>query len=783
MMSWFKIHPEWLTSESEQLKTSSIYKQNFQYLDKLFVSCGEIIIRLKETKKFPILFVYPESTPYLPPKVYLLKNLLAEDEIKEISKLKEDQIEETLKEKVKFVFLRHQNSDGSICIVESDNLYKESAQIYQVEEIIKRIRDWLISIETEKIPFDSAEVELFAHFKDKNYNYEFLLPSIFYDSEIVQGEFYATLNPIFLNLKKIYFGVSVIGENISGVSINPKYYQNSKYLMYTRTPNPIEILTNNKKIKELLNKEDLIEGNWYDITTEPTPFQDTSKIISYIGGSSIDKGLNKIYRSKLFKKIQGDKIIWLGLRFVNRRGDKEWTIFRLTKDLSSLILNPEKKDIPEMLKKYNIEAVFSEQFTEESHHKRNIKRAERSLLSKKGICIIGCGALGSEIADCLGKAGIGKINLIDNESFKAHNAIRHIIGLDQTGIPKAAGVQLKLLFHNPFVNINYQVKDISKLNIYEYIYEDSIGISSLADDNLEAFINEQAVINNKIIFYSRVLRGGKAARIMRVIPGEDACLNCLSLYSQEENEKFIQLPEDKSLPTITNECNNPIRPASAADIKLTASLTSRIIIDFLQNKETSKNHWVFFSEDLPGLQYNSSSPFSVYSTFIEPHQECVFCKKNDKIKINILKEAFNFMLEEVKKSNSIETGGVLIGHKDNNQNIFVKKVTGPGPKAIRKPNWFEKDIEYCQKELIEEYEKFEDKGVYVGEWHYHPSPINIPSCQDLKSLSEITASKNYIVDEPIMIIFSSDKKVSCTIHPFNKTFYFTEYTIIEEDIG
>jgi integrative and conjugative element protein (TIGR02256 family) len=85
------------------------------------------------------------------------------------------------------------------------------------------------------------------------------------------------------------------------------------------------------------------------------------------------------------------------------------------------------------------------------------------------------------------------------------------------------------------------------------------------------------------------------------------------------------------------------------------------------------------------------------------------------------------MRAEISRDPKIETGGVLIGYKKQSGNVVVELATDPGPKAIKEPGRFIRDVEYCQKMVNEFYQKLGDKGLYIGEWHYHPNPNNRPS--------------------------------------------------------
>ena len=79
----------------------------------------------------------------------------------------------------------------------------------------------------------------------------------------------------------------------------------------------------------------------------------------------------------------------------------------------------------------------------------------------------------------------------------------------------------------------------------------------------------------------------------------------------------------------------------------------------------------------------------------------------------------------------------------------------------------DRDEEYCQRELEKALSELGEKGLYLGEWHYHPVGGNEPSGLDIKSLTEIANQDNYRIDKPIMIIFSPSLECAITIHDKN----------------
>lgn len=783
-MSWKLKYPCWYKEEINKLCSSSIYKEKHRKFEKILVSTGELLIRAKNFKKYPILIVYPKITPFKPPKIYILNKLLNNDEVESISKQDQNKFDKIIHKKKKLIYRRHQMSDGELCFIESDNIYNNKPEIFQISDILDRVRKWLIGIEIGKIPNDNAEVEFFYHFPFKTNDLNILLPQIFYNPNLLSGEFYLhkfnTVQERVLN-KRTYVGVQIVGQLETGLSAEPITDEMFSNVVNTKFAQSLDYILKKDMLDDAIKKEEVIEGSWWDINQEPQPFGDTEDFLKFLHSIS-DEAIKVFYSSQVFKNLSKYSTGYIGFRFRNRRGDLEWIIFRLIKkENAPFILNPSIDETIEILKNYSLQIVKTDLFSDKQHHIRNFKRANRDILSEQAISIIGCGALGSEISDCLGKAGLGKLIFIDNQNIEPGNPIRHLCGLERLYYPKSIAVGMNIFDHNPFIDVEQLFKDITDININDYVINNGIAVSSLANDNIEAYLNEQAIINNKTIFYSRVLRGGKVGRIFRVIPGVDACFKCLHQYKSEGNNLFMDIPEDTQYPTILNECNNPIRPASAADIKLIASITSRIIIDYLQSSNNNYNHWIFSSESFDKFVIKEDELMSVLNLFIPPHPDCPICCIKEKIKVRILKQVYEFMKNEVVQTKNIETGGVLVGFKGKNNCIYICNATGPGPKAVRTEIGFERDIEYCQKILNEEYQKYRNRSIYLGEWHCHPSGSNCPSNRDLMSLSEIAEAENYLVDEPIMLIFSTDLKLNCTVHPIGKRYYETDFEIIEGD--
>jgi hypothetical protein len=86
-MRWFKRHPSLLRKYSQDISSNSNYNEVWQKRNNLFLSCGEIIVRLYQVYKFPILIVYPDATPYVLPSIFLLNSAISEMNSEELTRL------------------------------------------------------------------------------------------------------------------------------------------------------------------------------------------------------------------------------------------------------------------------------------------------------------------------------------------------------------------------------------------------------------------------------------------------------------------------------------------------------------------------------------------------------------------------------------------------------------------------------------------------------------------------------------------------------------------------
>jgi adenylyltransferase/sulfurtransferase len=151
----------------------------------------------------------------------------------------------------------------------------------------------------------------------------------------------------------------------------------------------------------------------------------------------------------------------------------------------------------------------------------------QNTLFKKHVVIIGGGGLGSTSANILVRAGIGSINIIDNDIVDITNLHRtSLFNEEDIGQCKSHILEKKL----QIINSNVNVKGI-KRNITDKTIESTIANADLildGTDNMETrfLINEAAVKHNIPWIYGGVHT--TTGMVMGIIPRKTPCLTCIS---------------------------------------------------------------------------------------------------------------------------------------------------------------------------------------------------------------------------------------------------------------
>ncbi|MBB4823011.1 adenylyltransferase/sulfurtransferase [Sporosarcina luteola] len=157
-----------------------------------------------------------------------------------------------------------------------------------------------------------------------------------------------------------------------------------------------------------------------------------------------------------------------------------------------------------------------------------IGEAGQKLLRSAHVVIIGCGALGSPIAEMLVRAGVGKLTIADRDYVERSNLQRQQLFTDQDadeGTPKviAAERRLKEIRRDSTIRI---VLDHVDGPLLEQLVEDADLIMD-ATDNFETRLLMNDVAWKKSIPWIHGACVGSSGTVFPFIPGRTACFRCL----------------------------------------------------------------------------------------------------------------------------------------------------------------------------------------------------------------------------------------------------------------
>ena len=144
------------------------------------------------------------------------------------------------------------------------------------------------------------------------------------------------------------------------------------------------------------------------------------------------------------------------------------------------------------------------------------------------VAIVGCGATGSALASLLGRAGVGRLRIIDRDYVEASNLQRQSLFDEKDAaesLPKAIAAARKIAGLNSEIVVEPRVEDVVPANINVLLEEMDVIIDGTDNFETRYLLNDYAVKNSVPWIYSAAV--GSYALTLNVLPGKTACLACI----------------------------------------------------------------------------------------------------------------------------------------------------------------------------------------------------------------------------------------------------------------
>lgn len=217
-------------------------------------------------------------------------------------------------------------------------------------------------------------------------------------------------------------------------------------------------------------------------------------------------------------------------------------------------------------------------------HSRNLTFQD---LTDKRITLIGCGAIGSHLAEALVRLGAGqgkrgRLRIIDPDLMGSENIGRHALGYPSLFQEKSVAMEQELRRTFPLANVVGIVGDALRIGD---LFEGDLVIDATGEEALSEAINARHITAGSIagpVLYVRISGTGGAVQSLWVDAGKGACFRCLRT-SDPQNRRAERFPIEKSDDPVwvMNGCH-AVTPYAVSAPMHAAALAADVVADWLQ---------------------------------------------------------------------------------------------------------------------------------------------------------------------------------------------------------
>lgn len=200
-----------------------------------------------------------------------------------------------------------------------------------------------------------------------------------------------------------------------------------------------------------------------------------------------------------------------------------------------------------------------------------------ALLVNHSIAIVGCGAIGSFVADLLFRSGARKLTLIDPQKLRPGNVVRHVASTHDIGDFKVNAVLNHLITTGlPIENVQTRKDGIfTPSQAIELFDENSIVIDATADNRTTSLLEGAALAGNKLLISVCLQREGGISRVDR-----------WPLRDREEH--FQQVPNLGHVGTRESGCGEIVSLTPPFSVFTAANWAVRSVLDEISGAHALK---------------------------------------------------------------------------------------------------------------------------------------------------------------------------------------------------
>lgn len=198
----------------------------------------------------------------------------------------------------------------------------------------------------------------------------------------------------------------------------------------------------------------------------------------------------------------------------------------------------------------------------------------------KRIILLGCGSLGSAVAELLARGGVGSMDMVDGDVFNTENTSRHVLGMASAGRSKAKALEERLLLQIPGTKVNGHhataipwLVEQAKYGAYDLV------VDCTGEASIRAFLSScrRERLGQIPLVHAWMEPHGAAAHVITLMPADqwpvsDPVDTAVNAARWPETER-IKLPA----------CSDGFHPYGVADAWQAAGLAAEHVLNTLDN--------------------------------------------------------------------------------------------------------------------------------------------------------------------------------------------------------
>ncbi|MGF6635235.1 HesA/MoeB/ThiF family protein [Paraburkholderia sp. MM6662-R1] len=248
-----------------------------------------------------------------------------------------------------------------------------------------------------------------------------------------------------------------------------------------------------------------------------------------------------------------------------------------------------------------------------------------SIISDKRVAIVGCGSVGSFIADELARAGVGKFLLIDGDVVEWRNLTRTVYRHADVGMSKVAALGRHLAAIFPDIEVDAYAEEVNALRpaLKDLLSNVDLVVSALDDPSATGIIDRYCYALSKPALFVGIYQKAHGGEVIAVVPGVTPCLGCAT---GGVRESLNDVTESRKILRQQDYATNKLEPqvALGSDIHFVCNSAVKVALSMLCAKDQEFAIHRFINDKLrDGVHYLMLSTEPDFYIFPHTHANAI----------------------------------------------------------------------------------------------------------------------------------------------------------------